>query len=54
MYIALEAGIGSGALVAGWVFKDQWQRIPPIFYGSALVACMGLLYLLLAHTRPLK
>jgi MFS family permease len=47
MYIALEAGIGIGALVAGWIFKDQLHRIPLIFYGCGLVNVAGLLYLLL-------
>jgi MFS family permease len=51
MYIALEAGIGLGALVAGTVFKDDVHRIPAIFYGCALVTCLGLLYLLLYHTK---
>ena len=50
MYIALELGIGLGALLAGAFFQDHLQRIPPLFYASAIVTFLGWLYLLL--TRP--
>ncbi|MDQ6610507.1 MAG: MFS transporter, partial [Bacteroidota bacterium] len=46
MYIALEAGIGLGAMVAGWAFQDHLERVPYIFYGCALTSVIGLLYLL--------
>jgi predicted MFS family arabinose efflux permease len=46
MYIALEAGIGLGALAAGWLFNDQVQRVPAILYGCAALTLPGLLYLL--------
>ena len=46
MYIALEAGIGLGALVAGWVYHDVIMRIPYILYASAGIALLALLYLL--------
>ena len=49
MYIALEAGIGSGALVAGWIFQDHLNRIPVIFYGCAFTCVMGLIYLAARH-----
>ncbi len=49
MYISLEAGIGIGAMVAGWLFRDHLYMIPPIFYGCALVAGAGLIYLLYYH-----
>ncbi|HVF82180.1 MAG TPA: MFS transporter, partial [Flavisolibacter sp.] len=45
MYIALEAGIGLGAMVAGWVFQDHLERVPAIFYGCALTNVIGLVYL---------
>ena len=51
MYIALEAGIGLGALVAGWVYKNDLHRIPVIFYGCAFVTLLGLLYLLRTKHR---
>lgn len=49
MYIALEAGIGLGALLAGWVFIDNLARVPSIFFGAAGVTAIGLFYLLNNH-----
>lgn len=46
MYIALEAGIGLGALVAGWVFQDHLERVPAIFYACAGTCVLSFLYLL--------
>lgn len=34
MYIALEAGIGMGALLSGWIFGDVITLIPYIFFGN--------------------
>ena len=51
MYIALEAGIGLGAMIAGWVFQDQLNRVPLIFYGCSFVSVLGLLYLILKHSK---
>src|SRR5690606_19589620 len=45
MYIALEAGIGLGALIAGWVYYDRIARIPYIFLGTMVVAALAWLYL---------
>lgn len=45
MYIALEAGIGLGALFAGWIFKDVISRVPMLFYCSASTAFAALIYL---------
>lgn len=47
MYIALEAGIGLGAMVAGWIFQDHLERVPVIFYACAIITLIGLLYLLI-------
>ncbi|MDB5120524.1 MAG: transporter [Sphingobacteriales bacterium] len=46
MYIALEMGIGLGALIAGWIFKDVIPMIPIILYSSAGIALIALLYLI--------
>jgi MFS family permease len=46
MYIALEVGIGSGAVVSGWIFADQLDRIPWLFAGAAVPALAGLIYLM--------
>ncbi|HZH64574.1 MAG TPA: MFS transporter, partial [Flavisolibacter sp.] len=51
MYIALEAGIGLGAMVAGWVFKDRLERVPYIFYGCAVMNVLGLVYLVMRERR---
>ena len=46
MYIALEAGIGIGALIAGWMFKDMISVIPLVFYTSAAITVIGWVYAL--------
>ena len=51
MYIALEMGIGFGALIAGWMFKDVIKIIPLIFFLSAMVASWGLVYLIFYDLR---
>lgn len=45
MYIALEAGIGIGALLAGWIFIRDYDMIPLIFYCCTAITVMALLYL---------
>jgi MFS family permease len=52
MYIALEMGIGAGALIAGSFFADRFSRIPLIFYCTAGVTFLGLLYLVLLLKKP--
>lgn len=47
MYIALEAGIGLGALLAGWYYQDVIARIPHILYVSSGVVLLALGYMLL-------
>lgn len=47
MYIALEAGIGLGALGAGWYYADVIGRIPMIFYATAVTTFMAFMYMLL-------
>jgi MFS family permease len=46
MYIALEAGIGLGALLSGWFYQDNMHRVPLLMYGSAIIALGALLYLI--------
>lgn len=45
MYIALEIGIGFGALFAGYIYHDIIIRIPQILYGNAIVVSLALLYI---------
>jgi len=51
MYIALEAGIGLGALFAGWVYQDVIFMIPPILYCTAGVALMALVFMVVWKKR---
>jgi MFS family permease len=44
MYIALEAGIGLGALFAGWYYHDIIENIAAVLYASATVTLLGLGY----------
>jgi predicted MFS family arabinose efflux permease len=46
MYIALEAGIGLGALFSGWYYQDVIARIPLLLYISAGIVMTGMLYML--------
>lgn len=45
MYIALEAGIGLGAFVAGALFISDVAMIPLTFYVMGSITMLGLLYL---------
>jgi MFS family permease len=45
MYIALEAGIGMGALLAGWLFIDDISTIPTTFYLCTGITLIALVYL---------
>lgn len=46
MYIAMEAGIGLGALLSGWYYQESISRIPHTFYASAILALIGVVYIL--------
>lgn len=45
MYIALEAGIGLGALFSGWIYYDTIVRIPYIFQGTGIGVIIALIYI---------
>jgi len=45
MYISLEAGIGLGALLAGWFYQDRLQMVPLILYGAAACTLLALGYM---------
>ncbi len=45
MYIALEAGIGLGALIAGTVYQDHLTRIPGLFYSAAGITLIAIVYM---------
>ncbi|MGX5690660.1 MFS transporter [Arcticibacter tournemirensis] len=54
MYIALEAGIGLGALFAGWIYQDVISNIPLNFYLSAGVTFIALFYVLVKRKKLMK
>lgn len=45
MYISMELGIGSGALLGGTYYNDQINRIPQIIRFDIVVLFLGILYL---------
>ena len=45
MFIALEAGIGLGALLSGWYYQSNYQKIPDTMLGCAFLAVIGLVFL---------
>lgn len=45
MYIAMEAGIGLGALASGWWYQASGHDTKPVFFGMAALALVSLLYL---------
>lgn len=45
MYIALEMGIGLGALLAGWIYGNEFSRMPLVFSFAAFIAFTGWIYL---------
>ncbi|WP_209330576.1 MFS transporter [Lunatimonas salinarum] len=45
MYIALEAGIGLGALISGWIFANQAENFGKVFTTSAAAAAVAFLLL---------
>lgn len=47
MYIALEAGIGLGALCAGWYYQDVIANVPVIMYTTSAITVLALAYMLL-------
>jgi MFS family permease len=46
MYIALEVGIGVGALSSGWIYLDFIERIPFILQGTSISVILALFYIM--------
>ena len=46
VYIALELGIGAGAVVAAWIYDNDFTRFPATFLTGALSAFLSLVYLM--------
>jgi len=47
MYIALEAGIGGGAFLAGWYYSNKIENIPSAIFYSSIVVFISLMYMLI-------
>lgn len=45
MYIAMEAGIGFGALASGWIYANDPSRFSLVFWTGGAFALLGFLYL---------
>jgi MFS family permease len=45
MYIALEIGIGVGALLAGWLFANKPSRLPYVHGMSLVSVLLAVVYL---------
>ncbi|MFD2968468.1 MFS transporter [Sphingobacterium bambusae] len=51
MYIALEIGIGGGALLAGYVYADHLERIPHIFMVNSFIILLAFFYVILWNRK---
>jgi MFS family permease len=52
MYISLEAGIGCGALLSGWLYNNQPENFKSVFLLGAFTSLTAFLYLF--FIKPLK
>ena len=51
MYIALEVGIGLGALLSGWIYDNQPGRLPWVYALSLACVLAAIAYLLLGVSK---
>lgn len=51
MYISLEIAIGGGALLAGWYFANDFNRLPHVFWWAAAMSLAGWVYLTVNKKR---
>ncbi len=52
MFIALEMGIGLGALLSGFYYRGAPENIPITMYGCAFMALIGFVFLLFKKNSP--
>jgi predicted MFS family arabinose efflux permease len=45
MFIALETGIGAGALISAWIYNNNANNFPITFLMSAVMSAVALVYL---------
>lgn len=51
MYIALEAGIGLGALISGWYYGNIISNLPIIMYACGIMAFSGIIFMVIGLRR---
>lgn len=51
MFIALEIGIGAGALLSGWYYQNEIVRIPVIFYACSVMIFLALFYVVVLYRK---
>ncbi|AFM05275.1 arabinose efflux permease family protein [Bernardetia litoralis DSM 6794] len=51
MFIALEIGIGGGALLSGWYYQNDISRIPVIFYACSVMIFSALFYVIVVYRK---
>lgn len=49
MFIALEIGIGTGALISGWIFGNKTENLPLTFYIGALTSFLAFIYIMFIY-----
>ena len=47
MFIALEIGIGSGALISGWLYANEPSMFAPTFWLPGILAFVAFIYLVI-------
>jgi MFS family permease len=51
MYISLEAGIGFGALLSGWIYNNQSENFKLVFLLGSLTSLLAFIYLFLLKEK---
>ncbi|WP_291725910.1 MFS transporter [Bernardetia sp.] len=54
MFIALEIGIGGGALLSGWYYQNEITHIPTVFYTCSCAVLVAFLYVALIYRQNKK
>jgi len=52
VYIALEVGIGSGALLSAWLYGNDAANFPMAFFTSAAITLLAGVYLQFIYKEP--
>jgi len=54
VYIALELGIGSGALFSGWIYQNRLENLKYAFLFTAILAFIAMLLLIIWRKKEKK